>query len=77
MGITIFLDREVPRYATEYGVSLSIICLGLGTVVALELVLSLENKKKASYREEDIRGQYADEALDKPGDKSPLLKYRF
>jgi MFS family permease len=75
IGTNIFLDREAPRYATGYGVSLGMICLGLATAVALELVLKIKNAKKAAYREEEVRAQYTDEQLDKLGDKSPLFLY--
>ena len=55
--------------------SLGMICLGLATAVALELVLRMKNAKKAGYREEEVRAQYTDEQLDKLGDKSPLFLY--
>jgi MFS family permease len=75
IGTNIFLDKEAPRYQTGYGVSLGFICLGLITALALEFTLKVKNKKKEAISEDEVRGQYTDEQLDKLGDKSPLFKY--
>lgn len=75
IGSNIYLAREAPHYWTGYGVSLTIIVVGIFTAAFLRFKLDRENKRREKMTMEEITAKYTEQELMELGDKSPLFKY--
>ena len=75
IGSFIYLDSESPKYPTGFGTSLSFAAAGIVAALTLEFLFWNINKKNAKKSEDEWKGIYTDEQLEKMGDRSPLFKY--
>lgn len=79
MGSNIYLEREVPKYRTGFGVSLAMSCLSIVMTYVVRRAYQSENTKREAllreHGEEAIRARYSDQELLELGDKSPFFKY--
>ncbi|CAI4214375.1 unnamed protein product [Parascedosporium putredinis] len=79
MGSNIYLSREAPVYHTGYGVSLTMLGVGILAAIALRISYARENKLRdellAEIGEEGVRARYTEQELLDLGDKSPFFRY--
>ncbi|KAK7991333.1 major facilitator superfamily domain-containing protein [Apiospora saccharicola] len=75
VGSYIYQEQEAPRYPTGYGNSLGFASAGVVAMLVLEFGLWSSNRRNARLTDEDVRGRYSEDKLEKMGDRSPLFKY--
>ncbi|KAK8054314.1 hypothetical protein PG996_013615 [Apiospora saccharicola] len=75
VGSYIYQEQEAPRYPTGYGNSLGFASAGIVAMLVLEFGLWSSNRRNARLTDEDVRGRYSEDKLEKMGDRSPLFKY--
>ncbi|KAH7083510.1 retrograde regulation protein 2 [Paraphoma chrysanthemicola] len=75
IGSNIYLAKEAPHYWTGYGVSLTIITIGIVSTALLRFKLNRENMRREKMTTEEIKALYTEQELLELGDKSPLFRY--
>ncbi|KAJ5817122.1 major facilitator superfamily domain-containing protein [Penicillium robsamsonii] len=75
VGSFMYIDEEGPAYHTGFGLSVALAGTSLIVALVLDLHYYLQNKKRASMSEDDIKERYSGSELMAMGDKSPLFIY--
>ena len=63
IGSNIFLESEIPRYWTGYGLSAGFLALAIVCATVLRFVLVRENRRRDKFTEAEIRAKYTEGML--------------
>ncbi|BCS22063.1 uncharacterized protein APUU_30288S [Aspergillus puulaauensis] len=69
----IFLDKEKPAYATGFGTTIAMVALGLASVVCLEVLYTVINRRRERFMEEN--GVRLDVDAGGMGDRAVSFRY--
>lgn len=79
MGSNIYLEREIPKYRTGFGVSLAMCCTSIVMTFVLRWAYQRENRRREAllteHGEQTVRARYSDQEMLELGDKSPFFRY--
>jgi hypothetical protein len=79
IGSNIYLAKEIPKYPTGFGVSLTMLCLGICAVFVLRWAYVRENNKRDRLIEEigedGVHSRFTEQELLDMGDRSPFFRY--
>ncbi|CAI6093584.1 unnamed protein product [Clonostachys chloroleuca] len=75
VGANIFLESQAPRYPLGYGLSLAVVCAGVGAAMILRGVVTRINAARQAMSDDEIRAKYSHDQLLQMGDSSPFYRY--
>lgn len=59
VGANIFLESQAPRYPLGYGLSLAVVCAGVGAAMILRGVVTRINAARQAMSDDEIRAKYS------------------